>query len=419
MRGTNGRPVAITGIGVVAPNGIGRRSYWSNLLDGKSAVRNIEAFDASSYPSRIAAEVPDFRPLEFVSRRKGDTIGRFSQFAVAAARLALDDARLTITPRLAPRTTVCFGSSGGGELFEQAADGLKIGGVSAVTPWTALHYPPHAPSCHVSIEFGAKGRALSVSSNCCTGLDALATAASEIAAGHADVALAGSTEAPISPTAFATFCALGALSKRNDDPSKASRPYDLLRDGLVIGEGAGALILESFDAARDRGATIYAELKGYAAASEAIDMRKGDLSGKIMAGVLRNAIATAGLDPTDIDYVNAHGSSLPDFDVVDTNAFKHALGTHAYSIPISSIKSMIGQPFSAAGALQVAAACLALAEQRVPPTINHTVRDPRCDLDYVPNHARACRVKHVLINAHAFGGGCAALVIGRPNEAPE
>src|SRR5688572_24347717 len=174
MRGTNGRPVAITGIGVVAPNGIGRRSYWTNLLDGKSAVRNIEAFDASSYPSRIAAEVQDFRPLEFISRRKGTTIGRFSQFAVAAARLALDDARLTITPRMASRTTVCFGSSGGGEIFEQAADGLKVGGVRAVRPWAALHYPPHAPSCHVSIEFGAKGRALSVSSNCCTGLDALA-----------------------------------------------------------------------------------------------------------------------------------------------------------------------------------------------------------------------------------------------------
>ena len=415
MRAGHGRPVAITGIGVVAPNGIGKQPYWTNLLQGRSAVRSITAFDAASYPSRIAADVPEFRPLDFMSRRQSK-MGRFSQFAVAASRLALEDAAFTITPKTAPNTAVCFGSSGGGDIFERAIDNLKMGGVTAVRPWSALDYPPHAPSCHVSIEFGTTGRALSVSSNCCTGLDAIFTAASEIAASRAEAALAGSTEAPISPAAFATFCALGALSRRNDDPPKASRPYDLFRDGLVIGEGGATLILEDLDIARSRGARIYAEIKGYAAASEALDMRKGDLTGAIMAGVLRSAIADAQLLPEDIDYVNAHGSSLPDFDVADTNAFKQALGSHAYHIPISSIKSMIGQPFSAAGTLQIAAACLALADQRVSPTINQEAHDPRCDLDYVPNHARSCRIRNVLINAHGFGGGCAALVVGRPSD---
>lgn len=419
MRGIRSRAVAITGIGVVAPNGTGRVSYWANLLDGRSAVKDIAAFDASSYPSRIAAEVQDFKPLDFISRRQSKRMGRFSQFGVAAARLALEDANLAITPRIAPSTIVCFGSSGGGEIFERAADDLKTGGVTAVRPWSALDYPPHAPSCHVSIEFGTTGRALSVSSNCCTGLDAVFSAASEIAAGRADVALAGSTEAPISPAVFATFCALGALSQRNEDPPKASRPYDLLRDGLVIGEGAAAFLLEDLDSARDRGARVYAQIKGYGAASEALDMRKGDLSGSVMATVLAKAIAAAELRPIQIDYVNAHGSSLPDFDVSDTNAFKQALGSHAYNVPISSIKSMIGQPFAAAGSLQLAAACMALTEQRVPPTINQDVPDPRCDLDYVPNHARFCRIRNVLVNAHGFGGGCSALVVGFPSDSPQ
>ena len=225
----------------------------------------------------------------------------------------------------------------------------------------------------------------------------------------------GQLEAPISPALFATFSALGALSKRGDDPTRASRPYDLLRDGLVIGEGAAGFVLEEMEHACDRGANIYAEIRGFGGASEAIDMRKGDLTGKVMAKAISSAINDSGLKPSDIDYVNAHGSSLPDFDVCDSNAFKEALGEHAYRIPISSIKSMIGQPFAAAGSLQAAAACLTILNQRVP-TINQEVPDPRCDLDYVPNVSRVARIRNVLVNGHGFGGGCSALVVGRFEE---
>lgn len=414
----NGRRVVITGLGVVAPNGIGKDEFWENLIAGHSGVDYITAFDASEYPCKIAAEVKNFEPRNFMSARKARTMGRFSQFAVVATQLALDDAKLLITPSLSPEVTICYGTSvnGLGDVFETAVEDVRTGGVNSMKPWAALEYPPHAPSSYIAIEFGIKGPALSVSSNCCTGLDAIHTAYSQIVSGNARVAVAGSCDAPIYPLAFASFCMLKALSKRNDQPKKASRPYDLLRDGLVIGEGGATLILEDLEHALDRGAHIYAEVLGYGAASEAIDMRKGDLTGKVMAGALTAAINDAGLAPTDIDHINAHGSSLPDFDVCDSNAFKEALGAHAYRIPISSIKSMIGQPISAAGTLQAAAACLSLEHQRVPPTINQEVPDPRCDLDYVPNESRPARVRRILINGHSFGGSVSALVIGRVDE---
>ena len=411
----NSRRVVITGLGVVAPNGIGKDAFWESLVAGKSGVDYITAFDASSYPCQVAAEVRDFNPTDFMSLKKAKMMGRFSQFAVAATRLALDDAKLSITPSLSSQTTICYGTSvnGGGDVAAEALEALQRHGIEAIKPWAALEYPPHAASSYVAIEFGIKGPAISVSSNCCTGLDAVNAAFSEIAGGKARVAVAGGCDAPIFPLSFAAFCALGALTKRNNAPGKASRPYDLLREGLVIGEGAATLVLEDLEFARDRGAAVYAEVLGHGAASEAINMRKGDLSGKVMASAITAAITNANLRPSDIDHVNAHGSSLPDFDVCDSNAFKEALGQHAYRIPIASIKSMIGQPISAAGTIQTAAACLSIEHQVVPPTINQEVPDPQCDLDYVPNVSRVARVRHVLINGHSFGGSVAALVIGR------
>ncbi len=407
------RRVVITGLGVVAPNGIGKEAFWENLIAGKSGVDWISAFDPSPFPSKVAAEVRNFSPRDFMSARKAKTMARFSQFAIAAARLALDDAKLSITPSLSHDVTVCHGTCiGGGELFVDAVEGLRTGGVRGVKPSIALDFPPHASASYLAIEFGIKGAALSVSSNCCTGLDALHAGFSQIASDKARVAVAGSSEASIFPAALGAFCALGALTKRNDEPQKASRPYDLLRDGLVLSEGAATLVLEDLDFALQRGASIYAEVLGYAAASEAIDMRKGDLTGGVVANTIAAAIRDAGLSPSDIDHVNAHGSSLPDFDVCDSNAFKLALGDHAYRIPISSIKSMIGQPISAAGTIQTVAACLSIQHQRVPPTINQEVPDPRCDLDYVPNRSRVARVKRVLINGHSFGGSVSAMVIG-------
>jgi len=412
----NSRRVVITGLGVVAPNGIGKEAFWQNLVAGKSGVNYITSFDASSYPCQIAGQVPDFVASDFMRGRTAKTMGRFSQLGVASTRLALEDAKLAISSELASQTVACFGTSanGIGDIAADAIEKLGTEGVSAVKPWSALEFPPHAAASHLAIEFGIRGQAVSISSNCCTGLDVIEAARNQIQSGNATIALAGSSDAPIFPPAFSAFCALGALSKRNDVPAKASRPYDLLRDGLVISEGAATLVLEDYEFARDRGALIYAEVLGFNAGSEAIGMRKGDLSGKVMAETINGAILRSGLSPRDIDHINAHGSSLADYDVCDSNAFKEALGEHAYHIPISSIKSMIGQPISAAGTLQTAAACISLHAQCAPPTINQDVRDPQCDLDYVPNVARIARIRRVLINAHSFGGSVSALVVALP-----
>jgi 3-oxoacyl-[acyl-carrier-protein] synthase II len=410
------RRVVITGLGVVAPNGIGKDAFWQSLVAGKSAVDYIKSFDVSPYPCKIAAEVRSFYPREFISARTVKTAARFSLFAVAATRLALDDAKLTLGSST-PDVAICYGTSvsGIGDIGDEAARALHgVQGKNDLKPWAVLEYPSHAASSYVAIEFGITGPALSVSSNCCTGIDAIQTAASYIAGGKVKVAVAGACDAPIFPLSFAGFCALGALSNRTDDPRKASRPYDLMRDGIVLSEGAGTVVLEDLEFALNRGAHIYAEVLGHAAASEAMGMRKGDLEGVIMAGALAAAISDAQLSPSDIDHINAHGSSLPDYDVCDTNGFKKALGRHAYSIPITSIKSMIGQPISAAGVFQTASACLSIEHQIVPPTINQEIRDPKCDLDYVPNVARGARIRNVLLNGHSFGGSVAALVIGKP-----
>jgi 3-oxoacyl-[acyl-carrier-protein] synthase II len=414
----NSRRVVVTGLGVIAPNGIGKDTFWQNLIAGKSAIDYITAFDPTPYPCHVAGEVRDFDPKDFSTSRKAKMMGRFSQFAVAATRLAFDDAHFKMTPDRAPRTSVFYGTSvnGGGDVAANTLETIWREGVSAINPWAALEYPPHATSSYIAIEFGITGPALSVSSNCCTGIDAINEGFSRIREGTSTVAVVGACDAPIFPLAFGAFCALGALSKRNDAPRKASRPYDKLRDGIVISEGAATLILEELDFARDRGAPIYGEVLGHGSASEAIGMRKGDLTGRRMASAISDAIRQAGLTPDAIDHVNAHGSSLPDYDICDTNAFKEAFGSHAYRIPISSIKSMIGQPISAAGTLQAAAACLSIRDQLVPPTINQEVHDPACDLDYVPNTSRTARVRHVVVNGHSFGGSVAALVIGEVTE---
>ncbi len=416
-RSTKRRRVVITGLGVVAPNGIGKHEFWSNLIGGNSAVDFINSFDPSPYPCKIAAEVKSFAPRDFLSVRTAKTAARFSQFAIAATRLALDDSGLSISPSLASQTAICYGTSvnGVGDIADEAARALHQGtGVNGMKPWAVLEYPSHAASSYLAIEFGITGPALSVSSNCCTGIDAIHTAASYVAMNRAKVAIAGGCDAPLFPLSFAGFCALGALSSRAKEPHRASRPYDLMRDGIVLGEGAATVVLEELDSALDRGAPVYAEVLGHAAASEAIGMRKGDIEGNILANTLTAAIADAQLLPADIDHINAHGSSLPDYDICDTNGFKKALGRHAYSIPVVSIKSMIGQPISAAGALQTACACLSIAHQVVPPTINQEVPDPKCDLDYVPNRARSARIRNVLLNGHSFGGSVSALVIGKP-----
>lgn len=399
---------------MVSPIGIGKTAFWAGLIAGQSGVRHINAFDPSPYPCHIAAEIPDFRATDFMSARKAKVMGRFSQLAVAATRLALDDAGLVIQKSSSSHIAISYGTSvsGGGDIAATALEALHKEGVEGISPWSALEYPAHAATSYLAIEFGILGPAVSISSNCCTGIDAIYSGYSAIVNGDATTAIVGASDAPIFPLSFGAFCALGALTQRNAEPTKASRPYDALRDGIVIAEGAATLVLEDLDLAQDRGASIYAEVLGHGSASEAIGMRKGDPSGQVMANAISMAIRNAHLASTDIDHINAHGSSLPDYDICDSNAFKTSLGPHAYRVPITSIKSMIGQPVSAAGAFQTAAASLSIRTQRVPPTINQDVQDPRCDLDYVPNASRIARIKHVLINGHSFGGSVSALVVG-------
>jgi 3-oxoacyl-[acyl-carrier-protein] synthase II len=412
------RRVVVTGlgiVGIVAPNGIGKDQFWTSLIAGKSAVDRVFAFDASGLPCQVAAEVRDFSPTDFVSPRKAKMMGRFAQFAVAATRLALDDAKLAITPHLSEQVGVAYGSSlaGVGDMATEMFRGFGTAGVQGIPPASVMEYPPHLAAGHVAAEFKIHGPAMTVSTNCCTGLDAIYAGSSLIKAGKVKAILAGGCDAPIFAETFASFCAFGALSSQhNDQPHRASRPYDKLHAGIVLGEGGGTLVLEELDSALARGARIYAEVLGHGGANDAGNPRR-HMTGKAMAAAIGGALREAELTPDAIDHINAHGCGLPQSDICDTNAFKRTFGARAYQIPITSIKSMIGQPLAAAGVFQAGAACLAIQDQRVPPTINQDERHPLCDLDYVPNASRSAAVNRVLINSQGVGGSHAALVLGR------
>ncbi len=409
------RRVVITGLGVVAPNGIGKEAFWQNLIAGKSAVDWITAFDPTPFPCRIAAEVKNFKPEEFMTRRRAKEIWRFSQFAVAAARMAIEDAKFEISPANAHQVGACFGTCiSGFEKIEESHLKFLADGFRSLEPLTCLEYSTHAPVSYVSIELGIKGPTMTLASGCSTGLDVIKWGYDQIRSGASTAAVVGATEAPLVPLAFATFCAIEGLSQRNDAPAKASRPYDLNRDGLVLAEAGGAVVLESLDLALDRGAPIYAEVLAYGIASEAVHLRKVDLTGRALAKAIHDALARAHLSIGDIDYINAHGNSLPDYDLTETNAFKRAFGKRVYSIPVSSIKSMIGQPIAASGTLQAIATALTIRRGLIPPTINYETPDPECDLDYVPNRCRVARVQRALVNAHSMGGTHSVLILGRP-----
>jgi 3-oxoacyl-[acyl-carrier-protein] synthase II len=409
------RRVVITGMGAVAPNGIGKEAFWQSLIAGKSGVDWITAFDPSPYPSKIAAEVKGFDPGDFMPRRKARELWRFTQFALAAARMAIDDAKLAISTFNEEKIGACFGTClSGFEKVEEAYETVLARGYAGLHPLTCFQYSTHAPVSHVAIELGIKGPSMTLASGCSTGLDVIKWASDQIQTGAAEIVIAGSTEAPLNSLGFATWCALGILSTRNSDPARASRPYDLNRDGLVLGEGAGAVVVESLESAVERGVPIYAEVTGFAVASEALNLRKGDISGSSLARAIRLALASGQMTPDQIDYISSHGNSLPDNDRAETNAFKAAFGERAYSIPISSIKSMIGQPIAASGILQAITATLALTTGIIPPTINYDTPDPECDLDYVPNRSRVCRLNRVMVNAHAVGGTHSVLILESP-----
>lgn len=404
--------VAITGLGVVAPNGIGKEAFWQALVAGRSGIDRITRFDASKFPCQIAGEVCDFEPMAYMKPRDAKRLPLAAQFGVAAAKMAFEDADVEVTPKNAAKLGVCFGNSmGKPEVFD--ADYLPYleRGVRGIHPTTLVDMSPHGVSSQVAIALGTQGVCGTLSSGCTTSLDAVQWGYQQICAGRARLVVVGGAEAVLTPFTFGTVCAVGVLSKRNGEPQKASRPFDLHRDGMVLSEGAGAIVLEAWEHARDRGAPIYAELLAAVSMRSGHELVRCDISGAGMAQVMEASLIQSDLPKHGIDYISAHGSALRDYDEAETNAIKAVFGECVHNIPVSSIKSMIGQPFAAAGALQVVASCLTLQHDIIPPTINYITPDPRCDLDYVPNRARRARVRTVMVHAHGMGGSDASLVL--------
>ncbi len=408
------RRVVVTGIGLVTPVGLTTDETWDALTNGRVGIGPITLFDAAGFDSRIAGEVKGFDPLRCMERKEARRADRFTQFAAAAAQEALAHAALDITHDNGQRTAIIVGTAMGGimtlaEEFEQ----LRTKGPGRVSPFLMPMMLPDMASGQLTIRLGARGPNYALVSACASGADAIGEAANMIARGDADVALAGGAEAPITPIAVAGFAAAKALSTRNDDPATASRPFAAGRDGFVIAEGCGLLVLEAEEHAKARGARILAEVAGYAATSDAFHITQPDEQGEGAARAMRLALERAGLQPDDVDYINAHGTSTPLNDRMETLAIKRAFGEYAYQVPISSTKSMIGHLLGAAGAVEAAVCVLAIERGVIPPTANYVEPDPECDLDYVPNLARAATVDVAMTNSFGFGGHNSCLIFRR------
>ncbi|MBI3454252.1 MAG: beta-ketoacyl-[acyl-carrier-protein] synthase family protein [Candidatus Rokubacteria bacterium] len=410
------RRVVITGLGAVTPVGIGVKAFWHALREGLSGIAPITLFDASPYDCRVAAEVKGFEARDFMPPKVAVTMSRFAKFGVAAARMAYEDSLLAAAPDVS-RFAVCFGSSTNAAFeIQQSVEQFARLGMRSISPSVMLESAGHATSGHVSVELGLTGQTMTIASGCSTGVDVVQWAYDQIASGRVAGVLGGATEAPLSSYTHAAFSALGVLSRWPGPPNQALRPFDALSDGLVLGEGAGAFVLEDLDHARARRARVYAEILGFASVSEGVDLRTVDPRGAALRAAVGAALRFAGLDAADIDYISAHGNGLPDYDRAETAAYRAVLGHHAYNIPVSSIKPLTGQSFAAASALQVVAGCSTLEEQFVPATLNHDIPDPECDLDYVAGRGRTARVRRVLIAAHAMGGTNSALILGEPPD---
>ncbi|NPV28160.1 MAG: beta-ketoacyl-ACP synthase II [Firmicutes bacterium] len=403
--------VVVTGLGVVSPVGIGKESFWSSLVQGRSGVGTITRFDPSSFASRIAAEVKDFNPEAYLEKKEAKRMDRFTQFGVAAAKLALEDAALDLEKEDLDRVGVFIGSGIGGiETLEEQLRLLIAKGPSRISPFFVPMMISNMAAGQIAICLGPKGPNMTLVTACASGTNAIGEAFRVLQRGEADVMLAGGTEAPITPIALGGFCAMRAMSTRNDEPARASRPFDRQRDGLVIGEGAGVLVLETLSHALARKARIYCEISGYGTTADAYHITAPDPDGAGAARAIRLALLDANISPESVDYINAHGTSTELNDRIETLAIKNVLGEHAYRIPVSSIKSMIGHLMGAAGAVEAIATVLTIASDLVPPTINYEFPDPECDLDYVPNQARAHSVRVALSNSFGFGGHNAVLV---------
>lgn len=406
------RRVVVTGLGIISPLGNDKSTFWNNLVKGKSGVSYIEQFDASTYPTKIAAQVESFDPLDYLDRKDARRMDRFMLFACAAARQALEDANLVIDDRNAGRVGVWVGSGIGGlATCEKQHENLLKKGAGGVGPFLIPMMIPNMAAGQISILCGARGPNGCTVTACATGTHSIGDAFRFIQRGDADAMIAGGAEACITPLAIAGFCSMKALSTRNSDPRGASRPFDAGRDGFVMGEGSGIVILEEINHALDRGAKIYAEITGYGATGDAYHIVQPDPEGEGAARAFTLALQDAGVRPENVDYINAHGTSTSINDAMETKAIKRALREHAYRVAVSSIKSMTGHMLGAAGAVEFIAATLSCQNNLIPPTINYTDPDPACDLDYVPNTARETEVNVAISDSLGFGGHNAALVI--------
>jgi 3-oxoacyl-[acyl-carrier-protein] synthase II len=410
----NKRRVVVTGVGMISPLGVGNEPTWQGLIAGRSGIGLITKFDVSAYPCRIAGEVRDFHAEDFIEKKEIKKSDTFIHYAVAASQMAFDDSGLDMAKEDSDRVGVIIGSGIGGlPLIEETHTKLLERGPSRISPFFIPGLIVNLAGGQVSIRFGAKGPSSAPATACATGAHAIGDAMKVIRYDEADVMFAGGTEAVITPLAVGGFSAMRALSTRNDDPQHASRPWDLDRDGFVMGEGAGIVILEEREHALARGAKIYCEITGYGMTSDAYHITSPSEDGDGMARVMGRALKDAGLKPSDIDYINAHGTSTSVGDKTETVAIKRLFGEQAYKVAISSTKSMTGHLLGAAGGIESAFAAKIVETGIIPPTINYETPDPECDLDYVPNVARQAEITHVLSNSFGFGGTNATLIFSK------
>ncbi len=409
------RRVVVTGLGVVAPNGVGKDEFAKAIFSGCSGVDSITRFDTSKYSVKIAAEVKNFDPVDYMPIAVMRKTDRFAQLGIAATKLALEDAGIPEKPDILSKAGVIIGSGLGGQNFheETIIAVLKNNEPRKAAASAVPRIMPNAVSGHIAILYNIKGPNLVISTACSSGAQAIGASYEKIKNDSLDTVITGGVEAPITEVTIAAYQSMMVLTTRNGSPSQASRPFDATRDGFVVGEGAAILVLEELEHAESRGAIIYAEVIGFGSNCGAYHMVSPNPKGEDAALAMNAAMEMAGIQPEDVDYINAHGTSTKWNDLAETNAIKLAFGSSARKVPVSSIKSMIGHTFGAAGAIEAAASCLSLRDGTIPPTTNLLHPDPECDLDYVPNEARSQKLKVVMSNSFGFGSNNAVLIFRR------
>lgn len=404
--------VVVTGMGVISPVGTGISKFWGSLIEGKSGIDVITAFNTDELPTKIAGEVKDFAPENYIEKKELKRLARFTQFAISAAKMALEDSGLDLSAIDRTRAGVILGSGiGGSATWEEQHSILLNKGPKRVSPFFIPMMIVNMASGQVSMAFELKGPNFTVVTACASGTNAVGEAFKILQRGDADIMVSGGTEAPITELSLAGFSSMKALSVRNDMPGSASRPFDKDRDGFVMGEGAGILVMETLDNALKRNARIYGEIIGYGSTADGYHLTQPAPEGEGAARAMKIAIADAGICPHDVDYINAHGTSTPLNDKFETMAIKHTFGEHAYNLAVSSTKSMTGHLLGAAGAVEIIASLLAAFKDEIPPTINYENMDPECDLNYVPNRAIKRTVNIALSNSMGFGGHNACVIV--------